>query len=64
MKKKPKQSICITLSPHHIEMVNSYSVQTGRSKSAVIDAMLREALSAREQKSHFHTRLLERLGTP
>ena len=57
-----KKTSCYTLAPAHIELVEWYAEQADRSKSAVVDAILKEALAARESQGHFHARLLERLG--
>ena len=56
-----KKTSCYTLTPIHIELVEWYAEQTNRSKSAVVDAILKESLAARESQGFFHTRLLQRL---
>lgn len=60
-KKPPKKTACYTLRPEHIELVERYAHETQRSKSAVVDAALKEMLAARESSGHFHVRLLQRL---
>jgi len=60
-KKPPKKTACFTLRPEHIELVELYAHEAERSKSAVVDAMLKEMLAARESSGHFHVRLLQRL---
>ena len=60
-KKNPKKTQSYTLRPEHIHLVEWYAGQTNRSKSAVVDAILKEMVSAKESQAFFHIRLLERL---
>ena len=56
-----KQTISATVQPQHWELIEWYANQTNRSRSAVLDAAIKEMLAAKESSGFFHLRLLERL---